>query len=209
ARAQDLFGGVVGVGPQQLCAPLAIAVGVDHDARSAGSFGEHDALSEMLHRVDRLTAPADEQPDVAALDAPAQYARALLDVDLHVDAQRVHDLLEQLFERLGGLQLIRQRLGPGVAFLVAHRRRPERFFFLRGGRGGGAELRSAAPTPARAGSPLGPRPRAGGALPSGEGPPPVPLPGGAGGAPMYCRISSCWPIVHRFVVIQYVSSPAG
>ena len=46
-------------------------------------------------------------------------------------------------------------------------------------------------------------------MPSGEGPPPVPFPGGAGGAPMYWRISICCPIVHRFVVIQYTSSPAG
>src|SRR5439155_2277760 len=140
--------------------------------------------------------PADEQAYVAALDASAQDAGLFVHLDLDVDAERIHDLLEQLAQRLARLQLLVEELVVGVPSDVAHRRRPERFFFLRGGRGG-VEVRVRAPTPASAGSPLGEPRGAAGALPSaGAAAPgaPAPLATGAGGG-REPRISICWPDV--------------
>src|SRR5262249_24337585 len=131
--------------------------------------------------------------------------------------------LEQLFEQPGGVELLVDRRWAAVA----HRRLPERFFFLRGERGGGAagllsgSFAGGGPPrpPRRPPPPLAPPPLE---------PPPPPTPAsaglsvridlpldvpsactGAGGGPICRLIRYCCPIVHRFVVIQYTSSPAG
>src|SRR5439155_15970767 len=114
---------------------------------------EDDALRQMLDRIDRLSVPADEQPHVLTAQATADHPGRLLDLDLHIETEAVRDLLEQLLERLGGLELLADRIFCAIA--VAHRRRPERFFFLRGARGGGGPVAGRPLTPARAGSPLG------------------------------------------------------
>src|SRR5205085_12184457 len=180
----------------------AIAVGVDHDANIRGAVWEDDALRKVLDGVDRLPVPADEQPYVLAMQAAAEHGFALLDVNLNIETQAVRDLPEELFQRLGGPDLLADRVVCALAF--AHRRLPERFFFLRGARGGGEELAPRPLTPARAGSPFGPFPLGASGFPLGEPRPPGsgPFPGGAAGAPMCRRITSCCPIVQRFVVIQ-------
>jgi hypothetical protein len=77
---------------------------------------------------------------------------------------------------------------------------------LRGGRGGGAVLDPARvpPTPASAGSPFGAPPTGASGLPFGDPPRPglSPFAGGFGGGGISRRMTNCWPIVHRFVVIQ-------
>ena len=67
ARAQRLLGGLVGVGAQRLGAPLAVAVGVDHDPHLGRAVREDDPLRQVLDGVDRLPVPADEQADILAL----------------------------------------------------------------------------------------------------------------------------------------------
>src|SRR5262249_14870272 len=99
-----------------------------------------------------------------------------------------------LFQGLRGLDLLGRRIDTGIP-VAAHRRLPERFFFFRGGRGGGelrdwGELRpreeaGAVAAPPRGGA--GPADRApdaetgGGARPPGEEPAPAtPAPASAG-----------------------------
>src|ERR1019366_8776084 len=184
----------------QTCALPILAVRVDHHTHRRGTVGEHDSLCEVLHGVDCLPMATDEQTNVLAPQTAPQHTIALLHLDLHVEAQSVRDLLEQLFERLRRLQL----LGVGIPLrnvdvaLVAHRRLPERFFFLRGERGGATLVPPPTPATASAGS------RAPLARPledSGDF-------GGFGGAgPIRRRMKYCWAIVHTLVVIQYTSNP--
>ena len=135
------LGGIVGVGAQRLGTTLAITVRVDHYPHLGWPVVEHDPLREMLDRVDRLSAAADEQADVLALQAALQHALGLVDLDLHIEAESVGDLRKQVLEHLHRIVLVR-RGHIAVVLDVAHRRLPERFFFLRGGGGG------AAPAPA-------------------------------------------------------------
>ena len=162
----------------------------------------------MLDGVDRLPAPPDEEPDVFAHDAAQEHALGLVDLDVDVQTKPLDDLLEELLEDFRRLELlVAPELLVDPAVELAHRRLPERFFFLRGG-GGGAErlllplpaLLPLPPTPASAGSARAP-PDGGSGLPSGERPS---LPGRPGGTiePMCRLMSSCCPIVHVFVVIQ-------
>jgi hypothetical protein len=139
----------------------------------------------VLHRVDRLPVFADEKPHVRSPHPPAQNPRVLLDLNLSVEAERIHDLLQQLLQDLGRLELVGEATRP-VGLGPVHRRLPERFFFLRGGRGGGEEERAPA-TPASAGSPCGAPRGAPSALPSrapAAGRPRASLGGGFGGGGM-------------------------
>ena len=104
--AQRLLGRVVRVGPQQLRPALAVAIGVDHHAHRRRAVGEHDPLRQMLHGVDRLSAPADEQAHVLTLDAAAQHALVLLNLNLNLEPEPLGDLLEQLLQQLGRLELL-------------------------------------------------------------------------------------------------------
>src|SRR2546430_3874041 len=137
----------------------------------------------MQHGVDRLPVPPDEQADVRSPHAPVQDTRVLPDLDLGVEPERVDDLLEQLLQGVGRLELLGNP-ARAVAVGADHRRLPERFFFLRGGRGGGVAER-VLPTPASAGSPLGAPRGSPSALPSRDlptsGPARAPLAGGVGG----------------------------
>ena len=65
---------------------------------------------------------ADEEAQILAVEHSADGVVLFDDFDLRFDPQRVGDVLEQIAKLIGGL---------------AHRRLPERFFFLRGGAGGG------------------------------------------------------------------------
>jgi hypothetical protein len=47
--------------------------------------------------IDRLPMPADEQPHVLALQAARKHTVVLLDAHIHIEAEAVGDLLEQLF----------------------------------------------------------------------------------------------------------------
>src|SRR2546423_3694925 len=115
--------------------------------------------------------PAEEQPHVPAQPPPLQDAWVLLHLNSSVEAERVDDLLQQLSQGLGRLELVGETLR-AVGLWPVHRRLPERFFFLRGGGGGGRGER-ATPTPASAGSPRG-APR--GPLPGLPSRPPAPGP---------------------------------
>ena len=84
----------------------------------------------MLHGVDRLPVAADEQTDVIALDAPVSTPS---DSSTRTSTSRpkaVDDLLEQLPQHGHGPRAPRSESRSASA----HRRLPERFFFLRGGR---------------------------------------------------------------------------
>src|ERR1700704_227788 len=103
----------------------------------------------MLDGVDRLPATPNEQAHVLSLHTSGEHPVGLLHAHVHVEADAVHNLLEQLPQH-GGLILL---LLPYTLGLT-HRRLPERFFFLRGGLGGALPV--TAPAPASAGSSLGP-----------------------------------------------------
>src|ERR1700716_57330 len=90
----------------------------------------------MLHRFDRLPAASDEEADVVTGHAPAQDVLSILHLDLNLESEAVDDLVEQLLERLGRVELV--TLAGAIQAVLVHRLRPERFFRLRGGRGGGA-----------------------------------------------------------------------
>jgi hypothetical protein len=88
----------------------------------------------VLDGVDRLAVAPDEEAEILAVQAAAHELAVIVDAHPRVQAECLDQLLEQLGERIGS-----GRRGH-------HLLRPERFFFLRGGRGG-AELR---PLPAAA-----------------------------------------------------------
>src|SRR5579863_7702466 len=122
---------------------------------------------------------ADQQAEVVADELGCDLITVLGDPDLSIDAHGRGDLVQHVLE---------------ARHSVAHRRRPDRFFFLRGGVGGGVAGRErSAPTLAGAGeSPTRSRSRAARPPPDGFGgssvpeegprcprlvpPPPEPLP---------------------------------
>src|SRR5436309_1230812 len=116
----------------------------------------------MLYGVDRLPAPAYEQAHVLALDPSAQHSLPFLNLNLNVKTEGLGHFLEQLLEQLRGLELLLAEVLQLRVDVFAHRRLPERFFFLRGGRGGGAagllSRSAAALAPERAARPKSPPP---------------------------------------------------
>src|SRR5215217_7515731 len=169
-----------------------------------------DLERKMLHGVDGLTVSPDEQAHVIAMENGPDVVGLLDDLDLGIQCERFVDVLEQF-----PYSLRRGRLLPRT-----HRRLPDRFFFLRGDRGGGvAGLRfSAVPEPPPLATAAG---RLAGAVPSA---PPLlpwsirsmmdiggPASSSDGGriGPSRLRTIVCWTIVQKFVVIQYTSRPAG
>src|SRR4051794_1870940 len=220
AAAHGVVGRLVGLAVERLGAAVAVAGGVDdHPLRPVLRRGG-GAVGQVLHRVDGGAVAADEEPEVARVERRADDALLLLDLDVGLEGKSVVDALEQLADAVGR--------GGGR---VAHRRRPERFFFLRGGAGGG-------PLPAlpfAVAEPPSPAATAavGDSLPRGRLPPPplpaallLPPPAAASAfsfslaslaaaaacsrsGPRRFLMIDCCTIVHRFVVIQYTSSPAG
>src|SRR4051794_8947813 len=204
----------VGLALQRLLAPLTIAGGVDDHAHPGrGRMVTRGGLErQVLDGVDRLAVAADEEPEVVALEGRADLAALLDDVHRGLQRQGLAHMLEQIAHAIGGF---------------AHRRLPDRFFFLRGGAGGAVVGRPLGSTPTFAGSfarpdgfgPLSPPSRGAGLPP--PPPPPKPLkppnnpppesPGAVAGrsGPRRLRMIICCTIVHTFVVIQYTSRPAG
>src|SRR5215211_8932524 len=82
----------------------------------------------MLDGVDRLAVATDEQTQVVTVENAADPVGVLEDLDLSIELERVVHVFEKLAHTSGG---------GGLG--IAHRRLPERFFFLRGDGGGGAD----------------------------------------------------------------------
>jgi hypothetical protein len=192
-RPQGLLRRGVSILVEGLSATLAISIRIDHNAQGRLAARKYDPLSQMLDSIDCLSSTTDQETYVFALDAPPQNSVLLRDLNLALQAQAHRYLGEQLSQKLRGVLVILVAI---ISFALAHRLRPERFFFLRGGGGGVLEP---LPMPASAGSVAAPL-----ELPFDE-PAPASAPfvgSAAGGAPMLRLTKYCCPIVHRLVVIQ-------
>jgi len=199
--------GLLGLPLERQPAAFAVAGRVDLNLGRRRLAVRRHLEREMLHGVDRLAVASDEETHVVTVQDPPDPIRLLEDLHFGVQLQSVVDVLEQLAHSFSG------RIGSPT-----HRRLPDRFFFLRGDGGGGADGRlfgagfEPAPPPAgtgRAGGVAAPSPPRwsvrsiidmGGPSPSAEG-------GRIG--PRRLRTIVCWMIVQKFVVIQYTSRPAG
>ena len=137
---------------------------------------------------------------------PPSAPRPLRDLDLAVEAQCVHDLLEQIARTSTG-----SRSSSTPPRILAHRRLPERFFLLRGG--GGVPRPAGCVPPAGAAAGVGSLSsrRVGQGLSERLRRFPVRCPiqfaAGFGGGGIRLLIADCCPSVQRLVVIQYTSRP--
>src|SRR5437764_958214 len=123
----------------------------------------------MLDGVDRLAVVADQKPQVVADELGMHSVLILADLDASLDRGVFGNTLEQLPDPGLGLThliVIAHLTSVGCSRLRAssppwdadYRRRPERFFFLRGG-GGGGPPRPRDPAPTATGSSALIRPR--------------------------------------------------
>src|SRR3954449_5462098 len=111
---------------QRLLAPLAVTRRVDDDRLALVAVMEGRAPRQVLQRVDRLPVAADQAAHlVGPVDGRADLLGGLLHLDRGVQLQRLDDAAHDLADPLD--RLLRD---------LGHRRRPERFFFLRGPGGG-------------------------------------------------------------------------
>ena len=120
ALAADAIRHAVGLDAERLLALAAVAGGINDHAQAPGA-AQHDALGQMLHRLDDRTVRPDERLRPGTLDRPAQHPVKLRKHDFRVRSEGLHQRLQQLAQLLLGSELVG---------LVAHRRRPDRF--LRG-----------------------------------------------------------------------------
>ena len=115
----------IGLLAQRVLAAAAIAGCVDDHAQAARA-AQHDPLRQVLHRLDDDAVGADERLGAGALDASrATPRRSPTVTTLRVDAERLHQRLEQLAELLLGRQLARRRRSPPPARSLLARARRE------------------------------------------------------------------------------------
>src|SRR5215207_476140 len=208
-------GRLIGLAVQRLLAARPVARSVDdHADAPTATIAVGRLEGQVLDGVDGLAVAPDEEAEVVAGEDAVNAFLVLLHAHLGVEAERSLDHLEHLPHALGGLWPLRFRL--------AHLRLPERFFLRRGGAGGGPLGRPFGSLPATTGLlvAFGARVRKSGpSPPSSSSPSPLSFlimspsdsdswPGGRSG-PRRLRTIACCTIVHRFVVIQYTSRPAG
>ena len=158
-------------------------------------------------------------PRSSSVQAAGQHLVALLDLDVAVEPQPFDDLLEQVFQHLGRIEIV-ELLGvrvasaasrssliavyPSVSSSCAGAGAGSRALALCAVRAADARARQrrlalGAGATRCAGLAIG---RAVAGLRAGR----IRARGGGG---IRRRMKYCWPTVHRFVVIQYTSSPAG
>src|SRR4051794_33243501 len=193
AVAEGLRGSAIGLALERLLAALAVTRRVDDDALALVAIMEGRAPRKVLQRVDRL-AVAPDQPAhlVGPLDRGANLIVGLGHLDGGVEPKRLDDAADHLPDALD--RLLRD---------LTHRRRPERFFFLR--RPGGGDLASAPLDPSLefahfadfAASALGFAPFPGFSVTLA---PPAAAATGSVGTHFF--IANCCPMVQTFVVIQ-------
>ena len=117
---------------EQRPAALAVAGGVERDPLAVGDAQRCGAVAEQLQGVERLAAPADQDPElVGAVDLGVDLVVGLGDLDLGVEVDLVEDAVDDRADALGRLL--------GNLFDARSSRASHRFFFffLRGGGGGG------------------------------------------------------------------------
>ena len=90
------LGGLVGRGAQRDRSALAVAGGVNHHSLAVVGATARDPVGNVLDRVDHLAVAADQKPEVVPLEVGVHLLLVLADEDLGVDADRIHDALEQL-----------------------------------------------------------------------------------------------------------------
>lgn len=96
ADIQRSPGRAVSLTIEELLAALTIPGGIDDDPLALGVAHKRGSVAEQLHGVDRCATPADQDPQLLAVDPDRNRIIGLGNLSLSVEVESIEDLLDNI-----------------------------------------------------------------------------------------------------------------